>query len=89
MHSELGTKPGLRVFEIRHILIYIYTNTSGSGERLRTGISGFGLSELSALRTAQNRPELLKIAQSAPRAAQSRSESVSYTHLTLPTICSV
>ena len=56
--------------------LYIYTKVSGSGEGLRTGIQSFwGLQSFRAFQCSA-RPELLKIAQRAPRAAQSRSESL-------------
>ena len=72
----------------RHIYIYIYISILrflAQGKGLTGGISSAfelsGLSVLWLLRTAQNRPgraqgrsELLRIAQSAPRAAQSRPE---------------
>ena len=61
-------------FAINRTLTYIYTKVSGSGERLRTGISGLpGLEGFRAFQCSA-RSELLKIAQRAPRAAQSRSE---------------
>ena len=50
--------------------VYIYTKVSGSGDGLRTGILGFTGFQCSGC------SELLRIAQGAPRAAQSCSESL-------------
>ena len=59
--------------------IYIYTKVSGSGERLRTGISGFrafsALGAQNCSKSARARPGPLRAAQNRSERAQSRSES--------------